>query len=164
MSNIVTLTGLQPGTVYSATVTATNVIGESVPSDPLTIYTGMVPSKITSLVWESSTTTSITFRWILPESNGGLSLQKFKLYVDVGQTGQPTTEIEISDVFSRTHTLDNLSTGTLVDIQISSLNASGESVKSDVLTLQVAAKPEAPDAPTETAITQDSYGSQMISI
>ena len=37
-------------------------------------------------------------------------------------------------------------------------------MKSDVLTLQVAGKPEAPDAPTETAITQDSYHASLISI
>jgi hypothetical protein len=62
------------------------------------------------------------------------------------------------------YTLNTLPTGKLVDIQITSINASGESVKSDVLTLQVAGKPDAPQAPTETAITQDSYDSQMISI
>ena len=121
--------------VYTGTVTALNLIGEGIASNSLTIHTGMVPSKITSLVWESSTTTSISFRWILPDSNGGLSLQKFKLYIDVGQTGLAPTEVEITDVFTRTHTLETLSTGTLVDIQITSVNTSGESIRSDVLTL-----------------------------
>lgn len=59
LSNIATLTSLQTSTVYSATVTATNVIGESLTSDALTIYTGMVPSKITTLKWESSSTTTV---------------------------------------------------------------------------------------------------------
>ena len=116
LSNIATLTGLQTGTVYQATVTAINEIGESLHSTPLTVYTGTIPSKITSLVWESSTPTSIEFRWTLPESNGGLSILKFKLYVDIGQTGGTPTEIEITDVFKRTHTLETLSTGTFVDI------------------------------------------------
>ena len=53
-------------------------------SDSLTLYAGTVPSKINYLEWESSTPTSIEFRWELPESNGGLTIQKFRLYVDVG--------------------------------------------------------------------------------
>lgn len=116
LSNIATLAGLRTGSVYSATVTAINEIGESSASDPLTIYTGIAPSKITYLVWESSTTTSVTFRWALPEFNGGLSLQKFKLYIDVGKTGQPPKVVEILDIFQRSYTESNLSTSTLVDV------------------------------------------------
>lgn len=64
LSNIATLTGLTTGHVYSATVTAVNVIGESAHSSPaLTLYTGQVPSKITYLAWEDSSPTSIEFRW-----------------------------------------------------------------------------------------------------
>ena len=110
------MTGLKTGAVYEATVTATNALGESSVSAGLTLYAGTVPSKITLLQWESSTSTSIEFRWILPESNGGLSLTSFKLYIDEGQTGLPTSEIEVTDVFARTHELTGLTTGGLVDI------------------------------------------------
>ena len=67
-------------------------------------------------------------------------------------------------MFARTHQLTSLTTGELVDIQITSSNASGESVKSDVLTLQVAAHPDAPAMPTETSITQDDYMSELVNI
>ena len=116
VSTVATLSGLRTGTVYSAHVTATNVIGESSKSAPLTINTGMVPSQITSLRWQSSTSTSITFEWELPESNGGLSLLSFTIYVDVGRTGGTPTVIEITDTFKRSHTLDSLATGAFVDI------------------------------------------------
>ena len=70
-----TLTGLKVGAIYKATVTATNSIGESLSSaPPLTIYVGIVPSKITGVILESSTTTSIQVRWNFPASNGGLAL------------------------------------------------------------------------------------------
>lgn len=51
------------------------------------VYAGVAPSQIKILKWEASNTTSVTVRWVLPESNGGLSLTKFTLYHDVGQTG-----------------------------------------------------------------------------
>lgn len=105
------------GHVYTATVKAVNEIGVSGHSSPpLTLYTGYVPSKITYLVWEDSTTTSVEFRWKLPESNGGLSLTKFKCYIDVGQTGSFDTEEEILDIYTRTFKVSSLQTSELVDI------------------------------------------------
>ena len=81
-----------------------NVIVESASSNQLTIYTGVAPTQIKSLVWETSTTTSVSVRWTLPESNGGLPLTGFTLYYDVGQTG--TYEIiQIADTFTRTYEL-----------------------------------------------------------
>jgi hypothetical protein len=52
-----------------------------------------------------------------------------------------------------------MTTGQLVDFQITCTNQNGESVKSDVLTLYVAAKPSAPTIPTETLIFTDDYKS-----
>ena len=51
-----------------------------------------------------------------------------------------------------------------MDVQITSINASGESVKSDVLTLQAASHPDAPATPTETAITQEEYSDSTLKI
>ena len=82
LATVATIEGLETGAVYEATVTAVNVIGESQHSSSITLYAGKVPSKIRTLVWESSTSTSVTFRWTLPESNGGLSIDKFLIYVD----------------------------------------------------------------------------------
>jgi len=69
-----TVSGLKVGSIYKATVTATNEIGESLSSAPLTIHVGILPSKIKNVRLESSTTTSIFLRWDFPESNGGLAL------------------------------------------------------------------------------------------
>jgi hypothetical protein len=57
-----------------------------------------------------------------------------------------------------------LTTGQIVDFQISSTNSNGESELSDVLTLYVAALPSAPDAPVEQSIFTDDYYSNEMSI
>lgn len=116
LTNIATLAKLKTGHVYVVSVTAVNVLGESVHSNKLTIYTGEVPSMITDLAWSDSSTTWVEFRWALPDSNGGLSLTKFKVYVDVGQTGGTETEYEITDTFTRSFKIEALSTSALIDI------------------------------------------------
>jgi len=50
------------------------------------------------LEWQASTKTSVTVRWILPVSNGGLSITKFSLYYDIGRTGN-FVKIDITDTF-----------------------------------------------------------------
>jgi len=68
-------------------VKAVNEIGESEPSNQVVIHMGVEPSQIQTLVWEDSTTTSVTVRWMPPQWNGGISLTKFTVYYDIGQTG-----------------------------------------------------------------------------
>lgn len=164
LTNIFTLINLMPGSTYKVTVTAVNAIGESDPSSALTIHAGTVPSKIRTLIWEASTTTSITVRWEAPASNGNLSLESFILYIDEGRTGTPSQTITITDTFQRTYMSTGMTTGQLVDFQISSTNPNGESELSDVLNLYVAAKPAAPSMPIETSIFTDDYQSPLMSI
>jgi len=98
-----TLSGLKVGAIYYATVTASNEIGESLSSTPLTIHVGILPSKITGVRLESSTTTSIFMRWDFPASNGGLALTKYTVYLDVGQTGATTKTINIANTLQNWH-------------------------------------------------------------
>lgn len=98
LTNIAFVDSLVEGHVYDIHVTAVNEIGESLASNYLVVHAGVIPSKIRSLRWESSTTTSVTVRWQLPESNGGLQLSQFTLYYDIGQTGSFET-IAITDTF-----------------------------------------------------------------
>ena len=87
IANVARLSNLVPGNTYDATVTALNDYGESQASDSLQIHAGMVPSRILFIQRVSSTTTSVTFEWKYPESNGGLSLTNFNYYFDAGQSG-----------------------------------------------------------------------------
>lgn len=133
------------------------MIGESSHSNTLTVYTGVVPSKITGVRLESSTTTSIFVRWDFPESNGGLSLSKYSVYLDVGQTGAVTSTIVIADTLQNWVEVVGLTTGVQVDLQISASNINGEGEKSDMRTYYVATAPSAPAMPSETKILLPDY-------
>ena len=89
---------LTVGKSYKVTVRAVNIIGESLTSSELDLHAGTVPQKIQYLVWEASTTTSITVRYQKPASNGGLSLLSYNLYVDAAQSGTFVPQ-PISDVY-----------------------------------------------------------------
>lgn len=99
---------------------------------------------------QSSTTTTITVGFSYPESNGGLSLTKYTVYLDVGQTGTPTSTITMTDTSQNYYASGILTSGALVDVQITAWNINGESDKSDVQTFYVATAPATPSAPTET--------------
>ena len=98
LSNVARLNNLETGHKYTVTVTEVNEIGESLASDPLILHAGTVPSQIKDFTWYSSTSSSVTVRWNLPESNGGLPLTQFKISYDVGQTGA-FVSTDITDTF-----------------------------------------------------------------
>jgi hypothetical protein len=152
-----TVSGLTLGALYKATVTATNEIGESLSSSPLTIHVGILPSKIKNVRLDSSTTTSIFLRWDFPESNGGLALSEYTVYLDVGQTGVPTKTVTITDTLQNWLNVASLTTGVKVDVEISASNVNGEGEKSDSRTYYVATAPAQMAAPTETKITLPNY-------
>lgn len=104
LTNLVSIAGLNIGHTYTLSVKSVNVIGESEASNLLTVFAGIAPTQIKSLMWESSSTTSVTVKWALPESNGGLPLTKFTLYIDVGRTGT-FVPLDIVDTFTRTYLL-----------------------------------------------------------
>jgi len=84
ISMVYNVKDLEVGKTYGITVRAVNVIGESLDSNELELHAGTVPVKITSLLWETSTSTSITVRWTKPSSNGNLTLTKYTIYMDAG--------------------------------------------------------------------------------
>jgi hypothetical protein len=98
LTNMITLNDLTTGNTYDVTVRAVNEIGESDASNVLEIYAGTVPSKIQYLDWHDSSVNSVTVRWQLPETNGGLTLTKFTLYIDIGQSGT-YSPLELQDTF-----------------------------------------------------------------
>jgi hypothetical protein len=101
------------GATYEVTVSSVNIIEESVKSTPLTLHTGVRPSKMTGTsapVLLSSTAASITITWLPPAYNGGSSLTSFDIYHDIGQTGS-FTKITITDMAVRTYALSSSSPG-----------------------------------------------------
>ena len=72
---------------YEVSVAAVNDIGESVKSDPLTLHTGIVPTKLTGISaphHKSSSATEIVIEWLPPAYNGGTPLLEYRVYYDIG--------------------------------------------------------------------------------
>lgn len=111
-----TITGLIVGKTYHVTASASNIIGESLPSAVLTVHVGVLPSKIVKVVLKSSTTTSLLIGWAYPLSNGGLSLTQYTVYLDVGQTGATTSTIAITNTLQNYIDATLLTTGVKVDV------------------------------------------------
>ena len=93
ITTITTIKGLTSGSSYKATVKSVNAIGDSFNSNILNIHAGTVPSKIMQVALVSSSTSSIKFEWENSQSNGGLPISKYSVYLDVGQTGTTTHTI-----------------------------------------------------------------------
>ena len=83
-----TLSGLELGHSYQVSVSAVNLIGEGATSSPaFDVHTGVVPSKMigsSAPQLDSSTSTSITIKWLPPTYNGGASLSEYRVYHDIG--------------------------------------------------------------------------------
>ena len=152
------------GHTYLVSVTAVNAIGESAASNILTVNAGTIPSKIYSVSYVSSTTTTIKFKWLNPTSNGGLPITKFTVYMDVGQTGT-FTAYQVTDPSQNYYESGALASRALVDVQVTSWNVNGESQKSDIVTFYVATVPATPSVPTETQIfLLNGYTSDAVAI
>ena len=151
LTTTTSITGLIVGSQYLVTVTAVNAIGESNPSSALTVNVGTVPSKISEVTLQSSTSTTFTIQWPYPQSNGGLSLTQFTVYLDEGQTGT-FSPVTVSDPNENYYQTGALTTGALVDVQVTAWNVNGESAKSDVRAFYVATIPSTPATPTQTNI------------
>ena len=127
----------------------------------MTLYTGKVPSKMIGTgapLHLSSISTSINLQFLSPHYNCWASLSAFNVYHEIGQTGT-FTKIVITDMATRTYTLDSsspgasaIATGDIVDFYMTTTNIIGESIASDVLTLYVAAVPSKPDVPVESKV------------
>jgi len=161
------------GHSYQVSVSAVNAIGEGAKSAPvLALHTGLAPSKMTGTSapsLDSSTSTSITIKWLPPSYNGGASLAEYVVYHDVGRTGTfhrvPLTDLTVTTwtLSSSSPGVTSLATGQLVDFYMASTNVIGESLASDILTLYVAAVPSQPSTPSETSVFSVQNGASYAS-
>ena len=150
------------GHSYQVSVSAVNAIGESTKSTPvLALHTGLQPSKMigsSAPRLDTSTSTSISIKWLPPSYNGGASLTEYAVHHDVGQTGT-FTKVALTDLTVTSWTLDSnspgvssLTTGQIVNFYMTSTNIIDASLPSDILTLYVAAVPSQPSKPSETSV------------
>jgi hypothetical protein len=74
-----TISGLTNGTAYTVTVHATNAVGSSPESAPLSATPRAVPTAPRNVTAKAAGT-GITVKWLAPTSNGGSAITGFRIY------------------------------------------------------------------------------------
>lgn len=137
---------LTTGKVYKIWIIATNIIGDSTPSNTLTIgliqkpATPSIPVRVDS----SSTETSIAVDWTqVADHTGPAGLIKgYKLYMAVGPSSSFTIVYDGSNNPTITnYVIGNLVTGTLYRFKVTSFNNNGESDASPIMTTYACVAP-----------------------
>lgn len=89
-------TGLVTGNPYKFKVSALNNVGESLQSEPaLLVYSARTPDPPTNLATVSSSSTHITFNWVIPY-NGGSPITFYQIFWDKGNGGLFSTFTELA--------------------------------------------------------------------
>lgn len=126
-------TGLATSTAYSYYVTAVNAVGESVASNTINVTTGSttVPSAPTLSSVTGGNATS-TVNWTTPASDGGSAITGYKVYRGTTSGGETLlTTLGVVLTFNDS----GLTNGTTYYYEVTAINANGESVKSNELSV-----------------------------
>ena len=139
-----TFTPLSPDTLYTFTITAVNIIGNSDPVT-LTVTTPTVPSSPRNASSSIAVTDVIssTITWDIPSSDGGTAITGYTI------TGSPGNLSGSTNASTRTFTFTPLSPDTLYTFTITAVNIIGNS---DPVTLTVTT-PTVPSSPTSLLTT-----------
>lgn len=156
-------TGLTQGTYYRFKYTGLNFNGEGDESDEVLIPACLSPSGLTSPVFTSGTSTTITLEWSAPTFLGGCDLTGFKLYQGTTSDSTLTAEVDTdlnTNPSARGYTITFASgnEGTVYRFQLEALTDAG-TVKSGITQVKLAAVPDAPPTgPSRIAtLTNDTH-------
>jgi titin len=148
-----TISGLQNGVAYAATVVATNVAGDSVAGGSLQSVT---PTGLPGVVAQPQVVRgdgNATVKWTQPLDPGGLALTGYIVtptYNGVRQTGRTVP------ASTTTYLATSLPLGAAVTFTVTALNANGQGAPSQASQPIVAAT--VPSAPTVPVVTQTAPG------
>jgi hypothetical protein len=140
------------GSSVYATITASNVYGESTISDAgngAIIITYADPPKDLAETVSARTASSITFTWNEGDQNGGSTVTDYRLSYD--QSTDTYVELA-SGVVANTYTATGLQYGQTYKFKIESQNGFGYSDYSEEISILCATHPEKPAAPSTTVV------------
>ena len=140
------------GRPYRFYVVSLNHVGQSNPSDILSVYSCDYPSGLEAPEKLSITQTSVTVTWMQPANDGGCPITSYALYRDGGPSEDQFTEIHPAEVNNNPalnqFTITDLPAGILGEklrIKVKVSNLAGLSHSSEqVLVVIVCDKPSAP--------------------
>lgn len=141
-----------PGTVYNYRVLATNVVGDSLLSDPLTIKAAQRPETPSLPVSVEHNTYILKFSWSAPFDNYD-AITDYRVYWDAGDqdltlfTQLTPTSYGGLEWIKDNNNLPELVPGQYYRFKVAAVNSIGESDQSEALTMIAATVPDAPAAP-----------------
>ena len=146
-----TVTGLTNGTSYSFKVRAKNLIAGAGPaSNEATAVPVTVPSAPQSLS-ATAGNAKVTLDWTAPASDGGNAIQAYEFRYQEG-SGSFTTWATVpgSDVNTTTHTVRNLTNGTVHTFEVRAATASHKGVSASATATPMAVRPDKPSVTVES--------------
>ncbi len=136
------------GTTYYYKVTASNAVGESLPSNEVSaqpVAPASAPSAPQGL-GATPANNQVTLNWSAPSSNGGSALTTYTVYRSLTSGGATTTLT--SAPYLSTSLVDSTAVnGTTYYYKVTASNAVGESLPSNEVSAQPVAPASAPSAP-----------------
>ncbi len=146
--NSIVTKGIEKGRTYAFRYRAINAVGAG-PWSPITeITAATIPLAPPKPRYKDSDSTTITLSFDISPDNGGSKITKYKLLRDSGNLASEVN-IEVSyDGFSSTCQVTGLTPGKKYRFEYYAVNAFGDSLPSETLTVAASIRPLAPAAPT----------------
>ena len=143
-------TGLSAGDPYNFKVSAFNAIGESSQSEPaFEVYAARTPDPPTDVVTVSTSSSHITFTWVIPY-DGGSPITYYQIFWDEGSGLSSSTFIELAYTSDPDNefTLDHsMTAGDPYQFVVKAVNIIGPGTGSDTVSFFAASLPSTPEAP-----------------
>jgi hypothetical protein len=117
----VTMTGLNNGTTYTFTISATNASGtgpQSVPTGPITVGTPTRPTGVTATAGSGQA----TVHWAAPTTNNGSPITGYTVTPYIGLAAQPSRTFAST---ATTQTVSGLASGSTYTFTVAAINARG---------------------------------------
>ncbi len=115
------VTGLTPGTTYYARVRATNALGDSPWSVVRSRFVAIAPSAPTLSTLAQASLTSFSMSWTTPASNGGRSIDGYRIQYATNASFSGATTLDIGVTNSRT--ISGLAPGRQYWVRVAAKNA-----------------------------------------
>jgi len=123
LTNSATITGLTNGTSYSFTILATNSIGNSGSTNPITATPAIVPTAPLSVI-ATKGNGSVDITWTIPSSNGGSQITSYTITATIVSSG---FIVSTSSVSGTSGTILGLTNGTEYKFTVFAINSIGSS-------------------------------------
>lgn len=132
------------GMTYSFKVVAVNGIGDSLPSQAVSVIAADYPDQILTLEVASQSPTEVKVQWTAPY-DGGAPITSYSVYWDNGFESTFSFKAQVTGL---SYSTTDVVAGSTYRIKVLATNDVGDSSLSPALAIMAASRPDAPALPT----------------